>query len=508
MLRAVVIFVLLAALAAAGAWFADHPGIVAVDWRGYRIETSVAVLGLAVLVLVALAIVLHGLWRWLLTGPSSYGAWRREGKRRRGYEALSRGLVAVAAGDAGEAKKLAKRTAVLLNDPPLTLLLSAQAAQLDGDEAGAQAHFEAMCERPETEFLGLRGLLVQARRRGDDAEALRLARRAYELRPDTPWVVQELFGLEAGSGHWVEARAVSDRAAKQKLIGEDEGRRRRGLSLFGEAQAAEARGESKQALALARKAHEWLPDFVPATALLARLQIAAGDNRRARRLLQDAWRRQPHPQLAPVWLAMTPDADAAARLKALDKLVVGAPEHAESRLALAAAALEAHEAERAGALLQPFVDDPASAGRRACRLVAEWLEMAHGDAAAAGTWLRRAAALPEDEAWVCGVCGHHGLEWSALCPDCGSFDAIDWRPPAGASTLPVEAIVAAPELLPPQQSESAAEPTKPPPHDVGQATIEAEPIIANAEAEAGAEVDAVPHEKRRVSAIAPTATEG
>jgi len=481
MLRALLIFLALAALAAAGAWFADHPGVVAVDWRGYRIETSVAVLGLGLLVLMVLAVAVHGLWRWLLTGPAALGSWRREGKRRRGYEALSRGLVAVAAGDAGEAKKLARRTDVLLNDPPLTLLLSAQAAQLDGDEAAARGYFQAMCERPETEFLGLRGLLVQARRNDDHAEALRLARRAYDLRPDTPWVVQERFALEAQGGHWAEARAVTDRAVKQKLLADEEGRRRRGLSLFGEAQAADERGESRQALALARKGHDWLPDFVPATALLARLQIAAGDNRRARRLLQDAWRRAPHPELATVWLGLTPDAGAAERLQALDKLVVGNPEHTESRLVLAAAALAAREDERAGTLLQPFIDDPATAGRRACQLVAEWLEKAQADSAGAGTWLRRAAALPEDEAWVCGVCGHHGLAWTALCPDCGSFDTIAWRQPAGATALPVEAVIASPELLPPQAAPTADAA----PHDEGQPTLEAEPLVVPEEAAVG-----------------------
>ena len=51
-----------------------------------------------------------------------------DSKRRRGYKALSQGMVAVAAGDAGEAARLARRADGLLNDPPLTLLLSAQAA--------------------------------------------------------------------------------------------------------------------------------------------------------------------------------------------------------------------------------------------------------------------------------------------------------------------------------------------------------------------------------------------
>jgi hypothetical protein len=43
-------------------------------------------------------------------------------------------MVAVAAGDAAEAGRQAKRADALLGDPPLTMLLSAQAAQLNGDD--------------------------------------------------------------------------------------------------------------------------------------------------------------------------------------------------------------------------------------------------------------------------------------------------------------------------------------------------------------------------------------
>ena len=167
MLRAVLVFLGLAALGVAGAWLADHPGLISMEWGGRRIETSTAVAATAVLILLIVVAALYRFWRWLATSPMALSHLRAEGRRRKGYQSLSSGLVAVAAGDVGQAKKLAKRTSQLLDEPSLTLLLSAQAAQLEGDEAGARAHFQAMRERPDTEFPGLRGLLVQARRAGD-----------------------------------------------------------------------------------------------------------------------------------------------------------------------------------------------------------------------------------------------------------------------------------------------------------------------------------------------------
>src|SRR5262249_57792128 len=92
-----------------------------------------------------------------------------DNRRRKAYRALTQGMVAVAAGDAGEARRQAKLAGTLLNDPPLTLLLAAQAAQLDGDERAAEKYFRAMLDRPETAFLGLRGLLMQSLKAGNNA---------------------------------------------------------------------------------------------------------------------------------------------------------------------------------------------------------------------------------------------------------------------------------------------------------------------------------------------------
>ena len=51
MIRVVLFLVVVGALAVGAAWLADRPGDVVVTWQGLRIETSLMVLGGAVLVL-------------------------------------------------------------------------------------------------------------------------------------------------------------------------------------------------------------------------------------------------------------------------------------------------------------------------------------------------------------------------------------------------------------------------------------------------------------------------
>src|SRR5262245_44124947 len=143
MLRVVLFLVLVGVLALAGAWLADRPGDVAITWMGWRIETSVLVAVAAVAVTTVLAIVLWAIARLLLPSPRAVSPALQDRRRRKGYVAISRGLVAIGAGDVRAARKFAGEAGKVAPDEPLALLLQAQAAQLSGDRAAAEEAFRA-----------------------------------------------------------------------------------------------------------------------------------------------------------------------------------------------------------------------------------------------------------------------------------------------------------------------------------------------------------------------------
>ncbi|MCG8692268.1 MAG: hypothetical protein MI806_13755, partial [Minwuiales bacterium] len=264
MLRLLLSFALIAAFAAGAAWMADRPGSVVIDWADYRIETSAGIAVVVVLLFALIVAVLYRAWRWLRRAPSELGEARQQVRLRRGHRALSLGMVAVAAGDKREALRQANRAASLLDEPPLTMLLSAQAAQLAGDTAAAETQFRAMLDRPDTEFLGIRGLLSLAGRDGDRQAALQLARRATELRPDMPWVTEISFELQAEAGNWREAEAALNRADKKKQFPAEVVRRHRAVLRYAQALEAERADRIKDAQNLAKAASDLAPDLVPA----------------------------------------------------------------------------------------------------------------------------------------------------------------------------------------------------------------------------------------------------
>ncbi len=467
-MRALPALIVIACIVAAAAYVAAEPGSVVLTWQGRHIYTTVARLVLGVVLLAMLAAALFHLLRKLLGGPRAFLRARRERRRRDGYRALTQGMVAVAAGDAEEARKFARKADVLLAEPPLTLLLSAQAAQLSGDEQAARTYFKAMLERPETEFLGLRGLVMQSLRGGDEAAALGFIERARRLRPRTPWVMSSLFELQARAGRWAEAEATLAEAVKRKALPEPATRHHRAVLLHEQSRAAEAAGDAREALRLQAKAHGVEVGFAPGAARYAALLRVGGRSRHAQRALETAWRAAPHPDLAAAWAALFAEATPVERMKQMARLAAANPEHVESRLALARAALAARlwgEARRHLETLGARPGDNAPPlPPRLCRLMAELEEAEHSDMAAARAWLGRAATTPApDPAWICGACGGETPQWSATCPACRAFASLDWRLPGGGARRlsPADGLMPALPVPAPWRSEAAAAPLEP-----------------------------------------------
>ena len=436
MWRLSVFVVVLGVLAWSAVWFADHPGDVAIRWQGYAVTASVGVLLLLVAGVAVLWALIYHSWLWLRAGPRRFRENRAARRRERGYQALTKGLVAVAAGDARSAQRLGREAGRLVENP-LNLLLLAQAAQLDGDETKARRHFGAMLEHDETEFLGLRGLIVQATKAGEWGAARDYARRAYALRPETEWVSSALFDLESRAGDWRAAQKALESAARHKHLNAAEAPRRRALVLAERARAMHAGGNDGDALALAREAHKLAPGLVAATALAAELLAAQGKRRAASRLVEDGWKRAPHPDLARAFAAIAPGETAIERVKRFERLHQRNPDHPESRIALAQAALEAELWGSARAHLEAAAQERPT--QRVFALLATVEERQTGDAEAVRAWLLRAAGAAGDVAWLCGACGAASAGWSARCTACDAFDSLAWRaPPTAAAIVPRE----------------------------------------------------------------------
>jgi HemY protein len=312
-----------------------------IRWQGWRVDTTVPVLALTLAVAVALAIALVRVLAGFIRAPRRWLAERRARRTRKGYQALSDGLAAIAAGDKGRATRLARRADKLLADPALTGLLGAQAAELTGDEAEARRRLEAMVVRPETAFLGLKGLMDQALKHGDRDAARAYGERAFALNPAAEGLAVALFELQAECGDWAGAERTVAEAKRRKALAGAELLSRHARVLAAQSQEAEAAGEAGRAETLAIKAHHADP-MLPAPAIAAaRLLAARGKRHKAETIIERTYAASADPALVEAWLGLIPAEGPLDRVKRLERLVKANPDGNAGHLALAEAALAA-----------------------------------------------------------------------------------------------------------------------------------------------------------------------
>ena len=428
MIRLIVFLLVTAGIAFVAAWLADRPGEVAIDWLGYHAETSVAVVVGAVLAIVCAALIAWSLLVYLVTAPARLA--RRAAQRRnaRGHHAITRGLVAIGAGDLRTAMRYANEAGRLAADQPLTLLLQAQTAQLSGARGGADVAFRAMADRHDTKLLGLHGLFIEAQRRNDMAAARSYAEEAARAAPSLAWAGQAAFDYHCAEGDWSGALQALERNSRGGLVDNETYRRQRAVLLTARALSLE-NTDRVTAGELAQEAVKLAPGLIPAAALAGRLLAAAGDRRKAGRILEAAWRENPHPDIADAYADLVPGASARERLSRMRVLARLAEGHLESRLAVARAALDAHEFSEARASLKPLLSAPT---RRVAALMAQLEEAETGDIGRAREWMARAVHAALDPVWTAD--GLIAENWMPVSPATGRLDAFQWRVPVAELT--------------------------------------------------------------------------
>ena len=160
MLKAIWFFIQIGIIAGSAIWLINRPGRVSMDVMDYTIGMQTGHFLIAVFVVFFLLMTLFRLVRGILSIPGAFSNMREKDKREKGMQALTRGLVAVAAGDTKKATQFAKQTKQLLpKQKGLPTLLEAQAARMRGDESVAKQRFQELLQEKDTAFLGVRCLL-------------------------------------------------------------------------------------------------------------------------------------------------------------------------------------------------------------------------------------------------------------------------------------------------------------------------------------------------------------
>ncbi|WP_136636058.1 heme biosynthesis protein HemY [Pseudooceanicola onchidii] len=447
----ILVFVALVAAATLGAsYLLDMEGGVRIAMAGVEINLSPIKAVIAAILLVVgiwlflkLLGLLVALLRFINGDETALSRYFDRNRERKGFDALSEGMMALASGEGRKAMSKAAKAERYLDRPELTTLLTAQAAEQVGDRAKAEDAYRKLLSNDKTRFVGVRGIMQKKLAEGDTETAFALAEKAFALKPGHEEVQDTLLRLQAQKGDWKGARATLKAKLRHGSLPRDVHRRRDAVLALSEAKGVFDEDASIESREAAIEANKLSPDLIPAAVMAADGYTAKDQKRNAARVLKKAWEASPHPDLAAAFARIEPEESATDRLKRFEKLVKPVPNHRESRLLMAELNIAAEDFPAARRAMGNLATESPDA--RTLTIMAA-IERGEGapDAIVKG-WLARAVTAPRGPQWTCENCHQIHGHWTPVCDNCGAFDSLAWKEgpatdyqsPVGTSMLPL-----------------------------------------------------------------------
>ncbi len=435
LIKAAIFIALAAALALAASYLQDTPGEVRIAFGGREISLTPLVFVIGALVafaafwiLLKLAGFLVATLRFLRGDKTAINRFFDKRREQRGYRALADGMVALASGEGSVAVAKAAKAEKLLAKPELTRLISAQAAELAGNRTQAVEIYKELLGHDRTRFVGVRGLMKAKLAEGDNETALKLAEKAFALKPRHNETLDTLFSLQSQAEDWDGARKTILAKSRAKLMPKDVATRRDAVLSVADAMAAHGEGNGPKAREAAIFANRNAPALVPAAVLAAQVYISENTPKNAVRVLKKAWEANPHPDIAAAYASIAPEETPQERLTRFQPLLKLRADHPETALLETELHLAAEDFPAARRALGDLPDTTPT-GRSLALMAA----ISRGEGApeeVVRSWLARAVSAPRGEAWVCSACHSVHAKWAPVCSNCEGFDTLSWALPA------------------------------------------------------------------------------
>ncbi|MEZ5674046.1 HemY protein [Thalassovita litoralis] len=449
----IVVFVALVAAATLGAgYLLELDGGVRIAVGGVELNLTplnsvlaLLVLVFAVWLLLKLAALTVAVLKFLNGDETALSRYFDRNRERKGYKALTEGMMALASGEARLAMTKAAKAEKYLEKPELTNLLTAQAAELAGDRKKAEETYKKLLADDRTRFVGVRGIMKQKLADGDADTARKLAEKAIALRPKHEETQDILLKLQAQARDWSGARETLSLKLKQGSLPRDVHKRRDAVLALSQAKGVLDDGNDIDARESAIEANRLSPDLIPAACYAARGYIEKGKPKLATRILKKAWEAQPHPDLAAAFAAIAPDETPQDRLKRFEKLLKINPDNRETQLVQAELFIAAEDFPAARRALGDLIED--NPDSRALTIMAA-VERGEGapDVVVKG-WLARALNAPRGPQWVCSNCHNIHAEWVPVCENCQAFDTLEWAAPPATSVSSATGVAMLPLIV-------------------------------------------------------------
>ena len=406
-------------------------GSTIIEISGFEYSISpiqlLILLGLIILaawVVLKIVSLILAIFRFINGDETAVSRYFDRNRERKGFRALSEGMMALASGEGSTALSKAKKAEKYLKKPSLTNLLAAQAAEIAGEAEHAEEIYKELILDPTTRFVGVRGIMKKRLSEGDTDTALKLAEKAFSLKPKHEETQDVLIGLQTLGSDWRGARKTLGAKLKYGSLPKDVHKRRDAVLALSEAAEIIETDKRIDAQVTAIEANRMSPDLVPAAALVAKEYLTDDKKKNAIKVIKKAWESQPHPDLAAIYSEIYEGENSEDREKGFKLLAKMNPKHVETKIMMAEMYLQAEDFPNARRSLGDTYETVPNV--RTLTIIAAIEKGEGADDSVIRKWLTKALSAPRGPQWVCENCSTVHSVWRPTCFNCNALDTLTW----------------------------------------------------------------------------------
>ena len=385
-------------------WIIENNGSIVINWLGYEVQTDILTsLLIFAFFLTFVALISYFLTRLLaikfpqllkLLFKKSYTKKLEQIiiNHHRGFETLSKLLLAMEVDDFENAKKIHKDFSKQVKYKNLNNFFEAKFAVEKGDFTASEEYFSQYKE-------------------------------ILALKKDSLKTAQELLKLYQKNGNWQSIKSLIKDFGADKFGDELQ---KRDLVILNTSLAQEALRNKKYlgAIKYSKMALSNNEQFLPANQILIKAWIKLGFKFKAISIIKNLWKENPHIILAELYGAIYRKASLKNRIHAIKKLAILNSNVTAGNIAIALVAYRASSFQIAKEFLNLAIVNEKT--HSLYKLLA-YTEKRLGNDDEFFKNITIAKMLPKDSNYSCTNCGHNSSKWSATCEKCSSYDSIQWN---------------------------------------------------------------------------------
>ncbi len=388
------LLVFLLILAIAGIALANLAGFeqVEIRWQDYTIAIHPVVLAAGFLLFVVVGDIVWRMVALFIASPKRFSAMLRGLRTRKMTNATHKGLLALALNDPKTLQQAIDTLSAKSDIAPISKLLVAVGTQNLNPYAPLPEHIALQYPT-----LALKANIQHAMNDGQWDNAHNFLQQLQADVPHALWVQSQLFLVAVRQKQWHTARDVLPQLVKMGAYTKTHATQWKAALFTIQALTDTPQGTNTTRSGLLKDALKYDAACLPAMICHVQDLIARKEWRAAAKLIETTWRTSPHPHLGQAYVNARAGDSAADKLARAHALAARNPDHLESALLLAQAALQAGRADDFLATLAPLTQVPT---QRVCLLLHAYEHSRSPSSPAAREWLLKSIAAPADAGWA------------------------------------------------------------------------------------------------------------